>query len=309
MTTCDYPLVSVIIPNYNHSKYLKIRINSVLSQDYSNFEVIILDDCSTDNSREIIESYRNDAHIVEVIYNTENSGNTFIQWQKGIERANGEYVWIAESDDMAESTFLSVMMKALLQHDYSVLAFSHSEIIDAEGNVLPNVWDNRSRYSNGGVYESRMFCLTRMLFYNAPYNASMVVFRKKYYYNVSQDYKRFRHNGDYLFWFEMCLQGKILEVDKPLNKFRQHNNKVSATGQEQAFLENAEIVDKMIDMLHLSSYQQRCLRGKYHKRWKRSHVSTKEEGKRLYPRIYGGTAVDVYVYTVDKLFNFSGMNR
>ena len=102
------PLVSVIIPNYNHAPYLKERIDSVLSQTYKEFEVLILDDCSSDESKEIIESYRNNKHISNIVFNEKNTGNTFIQWNKGISLAKGKYIWIAESDDVAKPTFLGL---------------------------------------------------------------------------------------------------------------------------------------------------------------------------------------------------------
>ncbi len=100
------PSVSVIIPNYNHAPFLKERIDSVINQHYDNFEVIILDDCSKDNSREVIEQYRNHPKVKHIIYNEANSGSTFIQWHKGFRLAEGEYIWIAESDDVADLDFL-----------------------------------------------------------------------------------------------------------------------------------------------------------------------------------------------------------
>lgn len=302
------PLVSVILPSYNHAKYLPERIDSILSQDYGNFELIIIDDCSPDNSREVIERYRNDAHIAHIIFNEQNTGNTFCQWEKGLQLAKGEYVWIAESDDKADSTFLSKMMDKLVGEPDAVLAFSHSHIIDAESKeILPNVWDGRSKYRYGGVYESRFFCLTRMLYYNAPYNASMVVFRKKYVQGVSAEYKKYRHAGDYQFWLEMCMQGKVIEHPEPLNYFRQHNNKVSVRGHDEALLENAAIVNNAINMLHLSPYQKCCLKGKYIKRWKRAKEATRQQAREQYPNVYGGNSWCVFVYTIDKIFNFSKM--
>jgi len=105
------PKVSVIIPNFNHAAYLKQRIDSVLNQTYQNFELIILDDCSTDNSKEIIEQYRNDTRVSNIVYNTENSGSTFKQWDKGINLSSGDYIWIAESDDWCELNFLQTIME------------------------------------------------------------------------------------------------------------------------------------------------------------------------------------------------------
>ena len=70
-------MVSVIIPNYCHARYLKQRIDSVLAQTYSDIEVVLLDDCSTDSSREILESYRSHPRIKQIVYNDRNSGSAF----------------------------------------------------------------------------------------------------------------------------------------------------------------------------------------------------------------------------------------
>ena len=71
------PKVSVIIPNYNHSTFLTERIDSILNQTYQDFELIILDDCSIDNSVSIIESYRNNEHVTHIVLNEQNTGSTF----------------------------------------------------------------------------------------------------------------------------------------------------------------------------------------------------------------------------------------
>lgn len=102
------PFISVVIPNYCHSKYLTQRIESVLNQTYQNFEVIILDDCSPDNglSRFVIEKFRDNFRVSYIIYNEENTGNTFMQKEKGIRVAKGDLCWIAKSDDCCELNML-----------------------------------------------------------------------------------------------------------------------------------------------------------------------------------------------------------
>src|SRR4030095_7296186 len=106
------PTVSVIIPNYNHARYLRKRIDSVLGQTYQDFEVVLLDDCSTDNSREILLSYAGDRRVT-VEFNAENSGSVFKQWNKGVQMARGRYIWIAESDDYADVRLLARMVPIL----------------------------------------------------------------------------------------------------------------------------------------------------------------------------------------------------
>ena len=95
------PKVTVIIPNYNHAKFLPRRIESVLNQTFQDFEVVFLDDSSTDNSLEIFNNYSTDKRI-RLIQNNVNSGSPFKQWIKGLRESKGEYIWIAESDDFAD---------------------------------------------------------------------------------------------------------------------------------------------------------------------------------------------------------------
>src|SRR5881394_4400235 len=103
------PTVTVIVPNYNHARFLRKRIDSVLGQTYPDFEVILLDDFSTDGSREILESYANHAKVT-MEFNAQNSGTVFKQWNKGVRMARGRYIWMAESDDFADPRFLARMV-------------------------------------------------------------------------------------------------------------------------------------------------------------------------------------------------------
>src|ERR1700733_15685962 len=90
------PKVSVVIPSYNHARFLRRRIDSILQQSYQDFELILLDDCSPDNSREILTSYVDDPRV-RIEFNTTNSGSTFKQWNKGGGLAHGGKLWFAES--------------------------------------------------------------------------------------------------------------------------------------------------------------------------------------------------------------------
>ncbi len=91
-------LVSVIMPTYNAGKYLADSIESVLSQTHSNLELLITDDCSTDNTRDILESYSKKDKRVKVLYLDKNSGPGIAR-NKSIERANGRYIAFCDCDD------------------------------------------------------------------------------------------------------------------------------------------------------------------------------------------------------------------
>lgn len=317
-------LVSVIIPGYNHAPYLRERIESVLNQEYPDFEVILLDDCSTDNSAEIMQAYASGKYScngreVRFVPNESNSGNTFKQWAKGISLAKGEYIWIAESDDVAEPSFLRECVARLLANPNVVAAFSWSDMIGPDSKVLDYSWDETWRYKAPGVYEGEEFCLHRMVYKNLMYNASMIVFRKKYYEKVSPRYMQFRHSGDWLFWFEICMQGEVCEVPQKLNKFRQHSQKVSNDSRTSGmdFEEMAEIQTIISNTLNLCSYNRKCLKGRQTKRIEKalrhrstpSFVANLKTLKEKYPNIYGGNSFDKVLYTIDKVLNLSHMNK
>ena len=317
-------LVSVIIPGYNHAPYLRERIESVLNQEYPDLEVILLDDCSTDNSAEIMQAYASGKYScngreVRFVPNESNSGNTFKQWAKGISLAKGEYIWIAESDDVAEPSFLRECVARLLANPNAVAAFSWSDMIGPDSKVLDYSWDETWRYKAPGVYEGEEFCLHRMVYKNLMYNASMIVFRKKYYEKVSPRYMQFRHSGDWLFWFEICMQGEVCEVPQKLNKFRQHSQKVSNDSRTSGmdFEEMAEIQTIISNTLNLCSYNRKCLKGRQTKRIEKalrhrstpSFVANLKTLKEKYPNIYGGNSFDKVLYTIDKVLNLSHMNK
>ena len=132
----QYPLVSIIIPNYNHAQFLNQRIDSILHQSYTNYEIIILDDMSTDNSIDIIKQYQDNEHVSHVVINEENSGSPFKQWKKGINLAKGELIWIAESDDTCEETLLGTLVNEFQKDEKCTVAFCKSIKIDTENNPI-----------------------------------------------------------------------------------------------------------------------------------------------------------------------------
>ncbi len=98
------PRVSIIVPNYNHACFLPERLSSIRNQTFKDYELIILDDASSDESINVIRSELADFPH-QLIINEHNSGSPCSQWLKGIQQARGRYVWIAESDDSCSLDF------------------------------------------------------------------------------------------------------------------------------------------------------------------------------------------------------------
>lgn len=229
------PTVSVIIPNYNYQRYLKDRIESVLNQTYRDFEVIILDDCSTDGSREIIETYRNHPKVSHIVYNETNSGSPFRQWEKGMELAAGKYAWIAEADDLATPDFLESLVPAMEEDSEVTLVKGMSELIDKDGNKSPHEYFEK--YGPDGktyIYDGDDFIRHYMLRSNHCYNASMMLLRIESWRELgNREYSGMRYVGDWYFWGLMMHGHRIAEVRKRVNKFRFHGNSVTDRSRQR----------------------------------------------------------------------------
>ena len=122
------PKVSIVVPNYNHARFLRRRVESVLRQTFHDFEVILLDDCSTDDSRSLLSSYADDPRV-RIEFNEVNSGSPFKQWNKGVRLARGEYVWIAESDDYADERMLERLAAVLEAEPKVAFAYCGSDAV------------------------------------------------------------------------------------------------------------------------------------------------------------------------------------
>jgi glycosyltransferase involved in cell wall biosynthesis len=256
-------MVSVIIPNYNHAKFLDKRIQSVLNQTYQDFEVIILDDYSIDNSRDIIEKYRQNKKISAIIYNETNSGSTFKQWKKGIENAKGEYIWIAESDDYAAEVFLERTVFLIKRYNTG-LVFTDSILIDENDNEflgwkLPSfdsnndggVWDTSNKQEK--YFDGNLFVTNYLIKNNNIHNASAVLFVKEKAIKIT-DIERFHFCGDWYFWVNMLLGSSVIFCNEKLNFFRQHTQKVSSNAARLGltYLEGLDISVDIINRLHFT---------------------------------------------------------
>lgn len=216
------PKVSVIVPNYNHAPFLKQRLDSIFNQTFQDFEVIILDDCSTDNSKDIIEQYRYNSKASHIVYNETNSGSPFKQWAKGFELAQGEYIWIAESDDWAEPNFLKTSVNNIEQNSSASLVFCDS-IFEYQDHTDLNPAFHENKSILGKDFIKSYLFLT-----NCIYNASCVLFRKDSLLFHNKEFATYQALGDWLFWLSICEKGSVIYVKNPLNHFRMHNSNTTS---------------------------------------------------------------------------------
>lgn len=245
------PKVSVIIPNYNHAPYLQRRIDSVLAQTYIDFELILLDDCSTDNSAGLLLSYQHHPRVSQVLINDKNTGSPFEQWNKGFQLAKGEFIWIAESDDWCEPTLLETLVEPLLKNDEIVLSYCQSLVVALNGEIT-----YKTQYpALSDLLDGNNF-VTRYMFGDSTIiNSGMAVFSKKVLAQIDLSYKDFKSAGDWMFWVQIASKGKVFISGKYLNYFTRHIKTVSSTAEVtgQDMLEGCRIF-KWIEMnIHTAS--------------------------------------------------------
>lgn len=227
-------MVSIIIPNYNHAQYLAERLTSIACQTYSSFQAVILDDFSTDDSRSIIDTFvETDARFIKY-YNSANSGSTFAQWNRGVSMAKGEYIWIAESDDMADPRLLQTLVEKLNADSEIVLAYCQSNRMSEQGAITGS-WlhftadlDPERLFERDFIMDGMEYIRRFLIHRNTIPNASAVLFRKSIFERVGGAPVLHRTNGDWLTWLKMLCYGKIAYVAAPLNYFRYHKQSVIA---------------------------------------------------------------------------------
>ena len=216
------PQISVIIPNYNHELYLKLRIDSVLKQTFQNIEIIILDDCSNDASKHIIESYRKHPKISKIVYNSKNSGSTFNQWEKGIHLASSDWIWIAESDDYADPYFLESLYCLTSKYNNVGIALSNSYKVHEDERV-EDLYEYMTAPFKLGTEEVKQ----RLCHYNTITNVSACIINKKQAINAIKGLGKYRTCGDWIFYNRLLQHSNLAYSPKKLNYYRWHHNNIS----------------------------------------------------------------------------------
>lgn len=247
-------MVSVILPNYNHADYLTKRIESIIHQTYSDIELIILDDHSTDNSLKIIDSIDYKNNKVHIVKNNTNSGSVFKQWQKGIQLANGEFIWIAESDDWCENSFLEEAMSVFNENKQIGIVYCDSYIfneskkkIDSRISDFLNSKFKHQNWINSYVHSGDKEIKDALIYNCTIGNVSSAVFRKEAILNADPFNVSFKYYGDWYAYLKIAKESSIAYINKPLNYFRRHSNSTTFKAGKSALKETFLIYNWIIN--------------------------------------------------------------
>lgn len=214
------PLVSIIVPNFNHQFFLKERLDSIFNQTFQNFEVLLFDDASTDQSLTILNEYKDHPKVSHFSVNQKNSGSPFIQWKKGLQLAKGDFVWIAETDDFADVNLIETQLNAI-QNGVAVVA----KTITVDGTVVTNEEVNHPVFKD----HKSVCTLSGTDFFASPIkNVSCVIFKKPSQEELkAMKFDSFAYMGDQVFYYEYFKNKAIAYNSNSKSYFRKNNSSVS----------------------------------------------------------------------------------
>ena len=205
--------VSIIMPSYNTGRFISETIESVLAQSYSDWELIIVDDCSNDNTDDVVSQYLTDKRI-RYIKNETNSGAA-VSRNRALREAKGKWIAFLDSDDLWEPDKLETQIVFMEKNDYH---FSYTNYIEIDEESSPNGKSvtGPKRISTHGMYNyCWMGCLTVM------YDAEVVGLIQ------IEDIKK---NNDYAIWLKVCKKANCYLLNENLARYRKRNGSISNHG-------------------------------------------------------------------------------
>lgn len=233
------PKISVICLAYNHEKYIKETIDSILKQSFSDFEVVIADDCSKDNTVKIIESYCDSR--IKLLTKEFNRGIND-SMNLALSNALGEYIVIMGTDDIMKDDYLDVVNNAFLKNKNIDIIYTNLSIIDENGNLVKakngtNLTKIINKFKNKYEILRKMFLECNQLF-----SPGMAI-RKELLQEIAPFDASIINTQDYQMHIELLLKSDYLILDKPGIMYRQslEHNSISSVSKNSISRENAEI--------------------------------------------------------------------
>ena len=264
------PGVSIIVPNYNHARYLSQRLNSIFDQTYQDFEVILLDDSSSDNSLDILKRYSQRADV-QILANDQNSGSPFRQWLRGIDLAKADIWWIAESDDISDPAFLATLLPAF--NDPRVkLAYANSHVIDENGAIVGDYLGSDyltalsiTRWSTSYKVPAEQEINDALGIKDTILNVSAVLFRR---YEMDPLVRSTLHemesSGDWYFIVQAIKGGEVYYDARKLNYHRRHSESVIGKLLKS---NKVETFYKEMSIVHQTVAENYALSASFYEKW------------------------------------------
>jgi glycosyltransferase involved in cell wall biosynthesis len=209
------PLISVVMTSYNHERYVSQAIESILNQTFPDFELIIVDDASTDRSREIIEAYKKRDFRIRIVYHDSNKGISKTA-NDGFEIARGKFVALMNSDDLWTPEKLEKQI-CILQQNPDLIVWSDASIIDANGNETGQLFTQMQK----AIQRQKSGFIFRELIRSNFICGQSTIFETKIARQIKFD-TRLSYANDYKFMIDISKHHHFYFIPEPLVKYRIH---------------------------------------------------------------------------------------
>jgi len=219
------PLVTVYLTNYNYENFIKQSIDSVLNQKFRDFELIIIDDGSTDKSKNIIETYRNHPKVT-IVYQ-ENRGLNVTN-NIAIKLSRGKYIVRLDADDYLNENAMTVLSDKLSSDNNLALVFPDYYLIDVDGNIIAE--EKRHDFNNVTMYDQ-------------PAHGACSMIRKDVLVELGGYSEEFTRQDGYELWIKIIKNRKVANINLPLFYYRQHENNLT-NDREKLYKTRHKIVKK-----------------------------------------------------------------
>ena len=278
----DRPRVTAVVPNYNHARYLAERVASIEAQALPVSRLVLLDDASSDASPGVLQLIGNACEPAPLLWRRrENGGSPFLQWREGVRRAWGEFVWIAEADDVAEYGLLAPLADAMRRDAGIVLAYAQSCRIDGDGQVLaPDYlgWTDdldRTRWRAPYTVQGHVEIARALAVKNTIPNVSAVLFRREALEAVLEDHleeiAQLRVAGDWATYLHLACLGRIHFQPQVANRHRHHARAVTSRVDAQRHYDEVVAMQRLAATLVPLSDAVRA-RAEAHLAWLHGHL-------------------------------------
>lgn len=216
-------LISVIVTNYNHAKYLDQRMESLLKQTYPNLEIIVVDNRSTDNSLDVLSKYKKFGHV-KIVALEENGG--FINSSNlGVSLSHGKFFVFAEADDYSDPSQIELLHNAIVDDEQIGVAFCRSFLVDANGKVVGDDFNHRDlsfrKFCSKDKLIPKLLARRFLLFSLIIPNFSAVLFRRKYF-DLAGGLLLNKKCPEWEFWFRISRHCDFYYLTTKLNYYRMH---------------------------------------------------------------------------------------
>lgn len=222
------PLVSVVVTSYNHADYLRERMDSLINQTYSNFEIIVIDDFSSDHSSEVLEEYSKYKNVSILILD-KNYGYSHTS-NLGIKLSNGKYIMFAECDDYSNKDQIKILMSNFFSRDNIGVVFSGSNMVDGNGKKYGEDIQWRNKHFRGLCNENRIIdsnLISRFFLESCVIpNLSAAIIKKNVLTAVNGFSTDFTASADWDMWCRVASTTDFYYVTEQLNNFRNHRTTV-----------------------------------------------------------------------------------